>query len=155
MPLDAPRQQLETWEAFFALLPFVRSDHSTGKRHFWTQKSSTQLDATAPCIEGQHEGLQRGCDWAEQTVHALRTSEKRGVLLRILRDPGLNLPDLRFCNMQTYHQRVLLGQAGIQGVDLKHEGDGVEDDPQAVQGEPLYRLRELDARGPRDPGWGP
>ncbi|MAW52640.1 MAG: hypothetical protein CME01_07420 [Geminicoccus sp.] len=86
MPLDAPRQQLETWEAFFALLPFVRSDHSTGKRHFWTQNSPSQLDATAPCIEGQHEGLQRGCDWAEQTVHALRTSEKRGVLLRILRD---------------------------------------------------------------------
>lgn len=53
--------------------------------------------------------------------------DKANELLRILRDPGLNLPDLRFCNMQTYHQRVLLGQAGIQGVDLKHEGDGVEE----------------------------
>jgi len=30
--------------------------------------------------------LERGSAWAEQTIDALRYSEKRGVLLRILRD---------------------------------------------------------------------
>jgi len=86
MPLDTSHPKLETWEAFFAALPYVREDKSTGKRQFWNQHDHELLDATASCDQGQHAGLERGSAWAEQTIDALRYSEKRGVLLRILRD---------------------------------------------------------------------
>lgn len=86
MPLDTPQLRLETWEAFFGVLPFVRVDRQTGRRQFWAHHSPGHLDATVACSGGQHEGLQRGTDWAVQTVTALRMSDKRGVLLRILRE---------------------------------------------------------------------
>lgn len=86
MPLDTSHPRLETWEAFFATLPYVRADQSTGKRQFWSRHDHELLDATAACEKGEHEGLERGSAWAEQTIDALQNSEKRGVLLRILRD---------------------------------------------------------------------
>lgn len=86
MPLDTPQPRLESWEAFFAALPYVRADQESGKRRFWDRHSDEQLDATAACAAGQHEGLERGNAWAQQTISALQNSDKRGVLLRILRD---------------------------------------------------------------------
>ena len=88
MPLDTPHSspKLDSWESFFAALPFVRTDQKSGKRQFWNRQARQQLDATAPCKAGQHDGLERGNAWAEQTVAALRHSDKRGVLLRILRE---------------------------------------------------------------------
>jgi hypothetical protein len=86
MPLDTTHPRLETWEAFFATLPYVHADQSTGKRQFWSRYDHALLDATAACETGQHDGLERGSAWAEQTIDALQNSEKRGVLLRILRD---------------------------------------------------------------------
>ena len=86
MPLDRALPRLDTWETFFSALPFVADDPGVGRRRFWPQRQNQPLDTTESCTGGHHDGLQRGAAWANGTVAALRGSDKRGVLLRILRD---------------------------------------------------------------------
>ena len=86
MPLDRTLPRLDTWEAFFSALPFIAADPAAGRRRFWPRGANRPMDATDACSGGQHSGLQRGAAWASSTVAALRGSDKRGVLLRILRD---------------------------------------------------------------------
>ena len=75
-----------SWDTFFAALPFVAHDVANGKRYFWCRKEETSWDVTADCPAGQHEGIERGSAWALQMIAALEASDRRGVLLRILRD---------------------------------------------------------------------